>query len=48
MDFKKRFEGRTGHINKNGNITDDISNSTFYLTKPKQQGATDEFTADKR
>ena len=31
MDFKKRFEGRTGHINKKGDIKDDQEKATFYL-----------------
>lgn len=48
MDFKKRFEGRTGHINKKGNITDDQYHTTFYLSRPKQAGAIDDFTSDKR
>lgn len=47
MDFKKRFEGRTGHINKSGNIIDDQYQTTFYLDKPKQ-ALNSEFGQDKR
>jgi len=47
MDFKKRFEGRTGHMNKNGNIIEDSDKSTFYLSKPYQSGL-DDFSPNKR
>jgi hypothetical protein len=47
MEFKKRFEGRTGHINRRGNIADDQEQTVFYLSKPEKNKLED-FTSDKR
>ena len=47
MDFKKRFEGRTGHINKKGDINGDQEKATFYMFKPEIKQA-DDLGSEKR
>ena len=47
MDFKKRFEGRTGHITKKGDINEDQDNSTFLLFRPDNK-QNDDLVSEKR
>ena len=47
MDFKKRFEGRTGHINKKGDINGDQDKATFYMSRPDNK-VNDDIASEKR